>query len=282
MIRKAVFSYFNKTGITNTSGFSSFDDMVYSTALAVMTAKRHFTRVEFVTNDFGAKLIKLLGLPVEVNTLLNKMGGVSPYFWAYGKVLAYAAQNEPFVHIDNDAYILSGLPQRMLEAECIFQSKEDFRLPGYGFYEILKPCFDEALVKPKEIVPLKDYAYNCGLAGGNNTDIFKLHEKCSTEYIFAPENQTLFFEKHKEVLIHQNLFHEQYFLASLIQSQGLRSKTEVLGDDIGDINKNGISFCHLWGLSKRNEQNMVKVKKRLLNDFPVIYDRVHGLDKTKL
>ena len=282
MIRKAVFSYFNNTGVTNTSGFSSFEDMVYSTALAVMTAKKQFPRVEFITNDFGVRLVKALGLPVDVSTLLNKMDDVSPYFWAYGKVLAYASQNEPFVHIDNDAYILSGLPQRMLDAECVFQSKEDFRLQGYGFYEILKPCFDEAPVKPKEIVPLTDYAYNCGLAGGNNTDIFKLHEKCSAEYIFAPENQTLFFEKHKEVLIHQNLFHEQYFLASLVQSRGLRPQTEVLGDDIGDINKNGISYCHLWGLSKRDPQNMAKVKRRLLNDFPAVFDRVGTLDKNKL
>ena len=282
MIRKAVFSYFNNTGVTNTSGFSSFEDMVYSTALAVMTAKKQFPRVEFITNDFGVRLVKALGLPVDVSTLLNKMDDVSPYFWAYGKVLAYASQNEPFVHIDNDAYILSGLPQRMLDAECVFQSKEDFRLQGYGFYEILKPCFDEAPVKPKEIVPLTDYAYNCGLAGGNNTDIFKLHEKCSAEYIFAPENQTLFFEKHKEVLIHQNLFHEQYFLASLVQSRGLRPQTEVLGDDIGDINKNGISYCHLWGLSKRNPQNMAKVKRRLLNDFPAVFDCVGTLDKNKL
>ena len=32
MIRKAVFSYFNNTGVTNTSGFSSFEDMVYRMA----------------------------------------------------------------------------------------------------------------------------------------------------------------------------------------------------------------------------------------------------------
>lgn len=282
MINKAVFSYFNEAGVNNTSGFLTFQDTIASTCLAVMTAKRHFNKVEFVTNDFGAKVIDLLGLPVEKSLVLNQMKGVSGYFWAYGKILAYSSQNEPFVHIDNDVYMFSGLPERMKKADFVFQSKEFMGKPGYGWYDVLRPCYDEAKVKPKEIVEIRDFAYNCGICGGNNFEFFKEHQKCSAEYIFAPENQNLFFKKHKEILIHQNLFHEQYFIASLIKAKGLRDKVEVLADDVENINRNGVSYCHLWGLSKRSQRNIDKVYIRLRSDFPEYYKKVKNFNLSLL
>ena len=278
MINKAIFSYFNPNGISNTSGFNSFKDMCASMVLAVLTAKKHFQRVELITNDFGKSIfIDKLRLPIQYSLKLNEMDKVSSYFWAYGKILATSSQNEPFIHIDNDAFLFTGLPKRMSEADLIFQSKEPMDKPGYGFYDILRPCFREAKVKPKEIVPITDYAYNCGICGGNNFNFFKLHQKCSSEYIFAPENQDLFFKKYKDILIHQNLFHEQYFLASLIKANKLRDKVELFADDINDINKNGVSYCHLWGLSKRNETMIKKMYQRLNKDFPEFYSRVKNL-----
>jgi hypothetical protein len=275
MINKAVFSYFNPDGISNTSGFNTFNDMCASTVLAILTAKKHFEKVELITNDFGKKVfIDRLRLPVQYNLKLNEMNKVSNYFWAYGKIIATSSQNEPFVHIDNDAFLFSGLPKRMLEAELIFQSKEFMDKPGYGWYNVLNPCWKEAKVKPKEIVPITDYAYNCGICGGNNTDFFKLHHKCSSEYIFAPENQELFFNKYKDIIIHQNLFHEQYFIASLIKANNLRDKVEVLADSIEGINRGGISYCHLWGLSKKHDYLIKKMYKRLNSDFPEFYSKV--------
>jgi hypothetical protein len=275
MINKAVFSYYNKAGVSNTSGFLTFQDMLASTCLAVLTAKKHFPKVTFVTHDFGLRVFRdILKLPVDFTTELNQMDGVSDFWWAYGKVIAYSSQNEPFVHIDNDAYLFSGLPKRMLEAELVFQSKEFMDKPGYGWYNILKPCWREAVVKPKQIVNITDYAYNCGIAGGNNFEFFKEHQKCSAEYIFSPENQDLLFKKYKDILIHQNLFHEQYFIASLVKAKKLRNKVEVLSDNIEDINKCGVSYCHLWGLSKRHEKNIFKLYNRLNKDFPEFYNKV--------
>lgn len=283
MINKAVFSYYNEAGVNNKSGFLSFQDMVASTVLAIMTAKKNFEKVELVTNDFGKKVfIDWLRLPIEYNLLLNQMKTVNPYFWAYGKILATSSQNEPFVHIDNDAYLFSGLPERMKKAELVFQSKEIFNQSGYGWYDVLRPCYKEAIVKPKEIVELNDYAYNCGICGGNNTEIFKLHQKCSSEYIFASENQDLFFKKYKDIAIHQNLFHEQYFLASLIKKQRLRTKTELFADDIKDINKNGVSYCHLWGLSKTHQKNIDKMYARLHKDFPDYFNKIKNFHVTLL
>lgn len=283
MIEKAIFSYFNQKGIKNTSGFSTFRDMVGSTCLAVLTAKKNFKKIEFITNDFGKKLfIDKLQLPVESNTLLNQMKDVSSYWWAYGKVLAYASQNEPFVHIDNDCYMFSGLPERMKKAGLVFQSKEFFDKPGYGWYTQLKPCFNEQPVKPKGIIELKDYAYNCGIAGGNNYEFFKEHERCSREYIFAPENQELFFKKYGEILIHQNLFHEQYFIASLIKAKKLRKTVQVLADNVDDINRNGVSFTHLWGLSKQKNWIINKMWTRFQKDYPVFYQKVQDLDLSLL
>jgi hypothetical protein len=220
MIERAVFSYFNPDeNFGNSSGFVCFSDLLYTTALAVTMSRRHFKEVQFMSSDWGIKLFKKIGLPVtEFSTDLNHMKTVSKFFWAYGKLLAYKKQEKPFIHVDNDVFLWKKLPDRILNAQLCFQSKEFFDLPGYKYYYMLKPCFDEAKVKPQVIVnnEIDDFAYNCGICGGHKLEFFKEWEKCSSEYIFASENQDLFFNKYRDVLIHQNLFHEQYFGASLI------------------------------------------------------------------
>ena len=282
MIQKAVFSYFNPDeSFGNRCGFRKYSDFLYTTALSVFCASRYFKEVQFISSDWGLEIIKPLELPItSYSNKLNEMKKVSKYFWAYGKLLAYCEQDVPFVHIDNDVFLWEPLPKRILKAKLCFQSQEPFDRPGYQYYNILKPCFKKAPVKPKSIKEneVNDFAYNCGICGGNYLPFFKEWIENSAEYIFAPENQNMFFKKFGNIIIHQNLFHEQYFAACLIKKYNLRGQVRVLHKDAIQIPQ-VLKFTHLWGTTKQDKGMMARVCMRLMDEDVALFNRVNKFCK---
>lgn len=283
MIKKAVFSYFNPDeSFGNRCGFLKYSDFLFTTALSVFCASRHFKEVQFISSDWGVDVIKELRLPItSYSNKLNEMKDVSRFFWAYGKLLAYNEQDQPFVHLDNDVFLWDPLPDRILSARLCFQSHEPFHLQGYHYYNLLKPCFEEAPVKPQIIVDneINDFAYNCGICGGSDLKFFKEWIKCSREYIFAEENKDTFFKYFDHLLIHQNLFHEQYFAASLIKKHHMRGKVQVLAKDIMHYNddrpKDKPYYTHLWGTTKSDAGRMARVRMTLFSRNRALFDRVN-------
>jgi hypothetical protein len=277
MIKKAVFSLYNPVGINSSCGFNTLKDCLASTVLAILIAKKHFKRVEFTTDKMFKEIFEKFGLPIDdLNAELEHLKSfVDKYFWAYGKLVAYTKQTEPFLHIDNDVFMLSGLPEAAHKYDLIFQSNEWFNRKGYHYYDPLIEVYDSAPVKCKKIKHVKNrYAYNCGICGGYDLEHFKEWKRCSERYIFAPENQLHFYKDNNKMLIHQNLMHEQYFNACLIESKGMRDRVFVLGDEVDEINRNGVEYAHLWGTTKREKENIDRVWRRLNRDYPKIYKKV--------
>lgn len=279
MIRKAVFSYFNPDeNFGNRCGFRKYSDFLFTTALSIHCASRHFKEVQFISSDWGNQVMQEVGMPVtSYSNKLNEMKDVSRYFWAYGKLLAYNEQTTPFVHIDNDVFIFDPLAPKILNARLCFQSHEPMDKEGYKYYDMLRPCFNKAPVKPQIIKdnPVTDFAYNCGICGGHDLDFFKEWIECSREYIFAPENQKTFFKKFDNVLIHQNLFHEQYFAASLIKAHDLRAEVKVIHKDAIMAGRNPRrSYTHYWGTTKKDRSNMARAWMRLHDENYELFCRV--------
>lgn len=279
MITRAVFSYFNpEESFSNKAGFKNYSDFLYSMALATHLASRHFEEVQVMSSSWGVKVLKAVGIPATKYTSeLDYIKGISKWFWAYGKLVAYNKQTEPFVHIDNDVFLWKPLSQRILTAELCFQSKEPMDVQNYKWYDLLRPCWDQAKVRPQIIVEnsVTDFAYNCGICGGHDLSFFKEWIKCSSEYIFAPENQSIFFEDFKNVVMHQNLFHEQYFAASLIKAHRMRDRVQVISNNATDLVRDtNDGYSHLWGGIKKHDRVSKLVKARLLKESPEIYNQV--------
>lgn len=271
-----VMTYHNPDGIKNNSGFRSFRDMLYSTALACIVAKDHFNQVIMYTTTNWYKLFRDLGIPFDgIDTRLDLLK-FDKYFWAYSKLVTYSSQTESFIHIDNDVFMWDGLPKHCKGKRYIFQSKEPFVNPAYHYYKPLREIFDEAPIKPNihRINEKKGWVYNCGICGGTDVDLFKEHIKLSREYVFAPENHYLFYHKYKDMLIHQNLMHEQYFLGSLIDKYKLHKKVGVLSNDVDGINTTNFRYTHLWGTSKKDGGVPEKVQRRLRQLNPELYYRI--------
>jgi hypothetical protein len=279
MIERAVFSYFNpEESFKNKAGFKYYSDFLYTMSLATELAGRHFKEVHLVTSAWGEKVLKTAGIKAtEYSTELEEMKHISKWFWAYGKLIAYNTQTKPFVHIDNDVFLWKPLQNRVLSARLCFQSKEQMNIPNYKWYDVLRPCWNKALVRPEVVVQneITDFVYNCGICGGHDLGFFKDWIKCSTEYLLAPENHELFTGEFREILQHQNLFHEQYFAASLIKAKGLRQEVEVIADKVEDLVKaSNNGYTHLWGVTKTEQETMLKVRKRLQKEFPAVFNKV--------
>ena len=284
MIRTAVFSYFNPDeSFGNRCGFTKYSDFLFTTALSVLCASRHFKEVQFITSDWALDVLKPLGLPVtHYSNKLNELKQVSRFFWAYGKLLAYNEQTKPFVHIDNDVLLWDALPDKILKAKLCFQSQEPFDKDGYKYYNLLKKPWAEAPVRPQSIVDneVTDFAYNCGICGGNDLEIFKEWIACSREYIFAEANFEVLFKKYDHLLIHQNLFHEQYFIASLIKKYDLRGVVKVIHPDAMKVGQNPRHrYTHLWGTTKSDKGTMAQVQVRLHDMDKDLYERIYDFCK---
>jgi len=285
MIRKAVFSYYNPDeSFGNTGGFVKFSDLIFTTALAIRCASRHFKEVQFVSNDWGIDLFRQFDLPItDYSNKLNKLSGVKDvvrYFWAYGKMLAYAMQDKPFIHLDNDVLLWGPLPPKILNARLCFQSQEPFNEEGYQYYNILRECWNNAPLRPKSITDneVNDFAYNCGICGGHNLDFFKEWLAVSREYIFALENHKVIFEDYKHLLIHHNLWSEQYFGACLIKKNNLRDKVKILCKDAMDI-ESKYRYTHLWGTLKKQIDVMSFVRLRMIERNIELYKRIDDFCK---
>ena len=284
MIRRAVLSYFNADeSFGNKCGFNSYRDFLYCTALSIICASKHFKEVQFISTDHGVRVFRDIKVPVtHYSNSLNQMKSVSRFFWAYGKLIAYTEQTQPFLHLDNDVLLNNKLPDKILNARLCFQSHEPFNLPGYHYYNLLRKAFEAAPVKPKIIEdnPVMDFAYNCGICGGYDLEFFKEWRKASEEYIFAKENEKVFFRDFIQILIHQNLYHEQYFAASLIKAHNLRSEVRVLNPDVVLLGKDKkLKYSHLWGTTKKNRGNMAMVELRLMRENKALYDRINAFCK---
>lgn len=274
---KCVLTYFNPEGVTNSSGFISFRDCLFSTALSVIVAREHFDQVEMYTTSEWKFLFQKLGFPFTgYNTSLDKLS-FSKYFWAFSKINTYSLQEQPFIHIDNDVFLYSGLPERFLKKDFWFQHRERFSKPGYWYYLPLLRIFQKAPHQPN-IHFIDDYAYNCGICGGKDGKLFREHRELSEEYIFHPNNQEFLFEKFKPMLIHQNLLHEQYFLASQIAYRRVRGRVGVLSDDWKNINRAGFRYTHLWGCSKKAIGVSQKLRERVKQFDEGLYNRILSFD----
>ena len=77
---------------------------MYSVALSVLLAKRYHEKVVIYTNDEFGDIIKKIGLPYdEINTTI--LDGVECDTFSIPKLMVYAVQDEPYIHIDLDSFM---------------------------------------------------------------------------------------------------------------------------------------------------------------------------------
>lgn len=290
---RAVWSFWSKPYAASRHGtWLSEKHHLLSWALSLQTASRHYRPTVLYTDDAGARLlVDRAGLEFDqVVTSLNALSRHDPEWWATGKLYAYRAQRQPFVHIDSDVYLWRRLPEHLERAPLLAQNPEFFT-PGASYYE---PETCEAALAadgggwlPEEWRWYRASARgqrgeNCGIFGGQRIDFIRHYATQALRTVEDPANrrswQTLDRKSNHTVVL------EQYLLAACIDYHRGRAESPYCDIDIAYLFESmddaffsdkavQFGYTHLIANAKRDPEVAQLLERRVAADWPALYER---------
>ncbi len=243
-------------------------------ALSVTIAKQHFKKVELVTDTAGWKIIKKLNLPfTSVKTILDDIPKEQYGFWALGKIYAYQCQDEPFIHLDNDAILWKGLPEWALNAPVFVQNTED-----KGWFENSYMNEVNHASKVLEYFPpmwnkVKE-AYCTGIFGG--TDIEFIKDYCNEALKFLNDSRNKEGWKSIENKGSYCIIFEQYILALL--SNAYNKEVVFFDKHLDSARLENMGYTHIWG-AKKDPRIELMLENSVKKHCPKTLKRINNLFK---
>lgn len=287
---KAVWSLWTKPLIAKRrQGWLTPKHHLLSWVLSFELAKRYYPDTCLITDDAGAAmLIDGLGLQFgSVSLALNTLTDHDPDWWAIGKLYAYAAQQEPFVHIDNDVFLWEPLPQT-LKLAPVFAQHPEYTSYGTSFYRPESIEYDirrHGGWMPEEFeryMPVGGQlkAENCGIVGGTSTGFIRHYAESAIRFIEHPDNQKAWASRPKR---DQDFvtFEQLMLSACLAYHQGRQDSPYAdisiayLFDSYAEAltQADGMGYTHLVAESKRDPQLSCSLEQIVAKDFPLHYQR---------
>jgi len=257
--------------------------------LSVETARRHVGSTALITDDAGAEmLVDGIGLEFDdVSTVLNALDDEDPDWWCLGKLYAYRAQTEPFVHIDSDCFLWHALPERMTRADLLAQSPEPFVYGGSTYYrpDVVGRVLDSVGGwMPEELrwyaACRGEVAINCGVFGGNRLGFIRRYADLAIRLVQDPANRPG-WRSLTDKVYYENVLAEQYVLGACIAyaAAGLDPSwqpvdAEYLFDSMAAaFESDATGFTHLIGYTKSNQHLAQRLEARVRREYPAHYAR---------
>jgi hypothetical protein len=256
-----------------------------SWVLSVETARRHYPDVALVADTEGAHiLLEELGLAfTHVSTELDALHDVDPRWWAIGKLYAYRAQPEPFVHIDADAFLWKRLPAIVENAPILAQSPEA-AIDHEHYYQSdrLAERFAEQVGHVPE--PWRWYlergcqtAACCGIMGGNDLATVKAYADLALHVALDPAYRAVW--RGEDLQIHM-MFIEQYLLSATVEHRRAhRGKADrdvwiqYLFPSANFERAEEVGFTHVIAGAKRNRSVLERIEEVVRREYPAQYKR---------
>lgn len=244
-------------------------------AWSVLETRKWASKVELVTDYAGATLFDELGIEFDsVTTALDQIEPEGGKLWAIGKIKAYELQQEPFVHLDGDAWFSEPPSPDILAQPLACQSKEDTSAgsPYHRcFYEVLHATDDARPYRLLHAVGSRPLVAGC-LSVYICNDLAFNEAYCKAARTFydfwiAPRRGS-FRELH-----HWNMFVEQLLFGELHYQAFGFEPTYLLEPEAFDTRTNPHNFCHVWG-AKRGDPASLKSLGRLRAEHPELYHRI--------
>lgn len=270
-------------------GWLSTKHHLLSWVLSVELAGRYYSDTSLITDDEGAAmLVDGLGLRFgTVSLALNQLADHDPNWWAIGKLYAYAVQDEPFIHIDNDVFLWEPLLSALQEAP-VFAQHPEYTPYGASFYcpeSIEYDICRHGGWMPEEFeryMPIGGVlkAENCGVMGGTRTDFIRHYAEQAILFIEHPANQPVWEQRPRRD--RDFVIFEQLMLSACVAYHQGRTDSPFADINIAYLfpsyeaaltNADERGYTHLVADSKRDLGLCAYVERIVSKEFPVHYQR---------
>lgn len=155
-------------------GYMSKTHFLFSTAYSLMLAKKWFWHIIFYTDKKSWEHLQVLEELIDEVIFIpeGEIPKESKATWSIGKMWVFSQMDEPFVHIDNDAYLISPLIKILAEQnDLICHLKELRLLHGEGYqkqFDIIKNYDHSKLSAFSPDYRDEIVSYATGVFGGKN------------------------------------------------------------------------------------------------------------------
>ena len=241
------------------NNFKNLDDWSDMTELSLRISVNNFQNVIVHTDEEGAKQIE--GLGVDGLTILKtheRFMHNAPNVaacWAFAKIYTYLLQDQPFVHIDNDAMVDVGLRSYLLGGDVIVQHFESGPMADYvtqGWDDALKNCKIPDWMKKLTIADR--LGCNAGVLGFNNIEA--CHRYAREALLFTDANFEWATKNRNFMWV------EQALLGAVAVRDNLDIRPMInLSGHLPQVVHSG--YRHFWGVMKHEEKVMAGVREEL-------------------
>jgi hypothetical protein len=293
---RAVWSFWSKPlqARKNIGWYSELHHLL-AWGLSLQTAGRHYPETVLITDRRGKKLlVEQLGLPfVHVSTELERLANADPGWWALGKLVAYSIQDQPFIHIDSDAFIWKPLPRHLTEsavfALCpVFYANDSNRLPRE-----IEHAFAEhggKLPVEWEWVRSKGNGYfreeACGILGGYHVAFLRHYANTALGLVLDSGNAAAWSRLPHKISL--NTIVEQFLLAACIDYHRFDQTSPYRGVKVSHLFSSVEQACdlkhaarlghtHLLGGTKSHPAVAKRLEQRMRRENPAYFRRCEKL-----
>lgn len=255
-----------------------------SWVLSAMTARQSHGRIELVTDRAGERLlVDSLAIPYDnVQVTLDSADSEAPSeLWAYGKLLAYEQQEEPFLHIDGDVYLWKKLPQKVLSHRMIAQSRE--AEPHTNYMHTVYVASRRSLVKSGVTLPASwsfpdTKAYNCGVMGG--TDIDAIRRYVGEAKQFVRDCREYGWNRLGVSTASMNVMVEQLTMYTFAARHNIPVGLLFEDFDVAGSHENRsreLGYTHMMADKNASAGVLQRLSERVQRDYPEQFDRIERL-----
>ena len=248
-------------------------------AYSGLSISKFYPETVLYTDDYGVRIFgDVLGIPYSnIYTDLNKLD-VHPNLWALGKVYTYSLQTRPFIHIDNDIFIWSKLPQNIENASLCCQNREILTKDYLKALNIMREDFQ--IVPPLFHGNLNIQSINAGILGGHNIEFINNYSNIILETYKSYRKE---FEYRKLESGYYNIILEQLSFAKLANDKNEKITFLIEGLDFDEMVNQVIdiatvplttTYVHLLGNLKKYLSLSQFICHCLRYEYPSYYYKI--------
>lgn len=241
-------------------------EAIYMTALSILYSHLWYKDIELYVDKTAYQFLHMLPCRVTVIDVER-----DKELWMKSKIHAIARQKKPFVHLDTDVFITKKIPFEF--GPCILERKEG----GYHYHYKKQVEFFSRYAKHLDHWNTDlGYSFSCGIIGFNDMELRNdfIRAYFELEDIYTANREQ--YQPYKQIGYEPCIVIEQYNLACLLKSEGIRPDLLIRGKNLKEQSEHARSmgYNHLYGVSKYRRHIVNEIEHQLYKIFPYWYAQI--------